>query len=46
MTKANSAKLSGRGYWRSLEELAQTDEFAELVEDMVRFDLAAHGLSL
>ncbi|MEZ4386023.1 MAG: TAT-variant-translocated molybdopterin oxidoreductase [Candidatus Krumholzibacteriia bacterium] len=27
MTTANHAKLTGRGYWRSLEELAQSDEF-------------------
>jgi molybdopterin-containing oxidoreductase family iron-sulfur binding subunit len=27
MTMANHAKLTGRGYWRSLEELAQSDEF-------------------
>jgi len=32
MTMANHAKLTGRGYWRSLEELAQTDEFRAQVD--------------
>lgn len=27
MTSANDAPLGGRGYWRSLEELAQSEEF-------------------
>ena len=29
MTMANSARLTGRGYWRSLEELAQSEEFRQ-----------------
>jgi len=29
MTTANDAKLNGRGYWRSLNELAQSDEFQQ-----------------
>ena len=33
-----SAKTAGRTYWRSLEELAESDEFAAIVErDMPRF---------
>ncbi|MBD3220653.1 4Fe-4S dicluster domain-containing protein [bacterium] len=32
MTTANNAKLNGRGYWRSLEELAQSDEFQRHVD--------------
>jgi len=33
MTKANPTTLSGRGYWRSLEELAQSDEFRRHLEN-------------
>ncbi len=32
MTTANNAPRSGRGYWRSLEELAQSEEFQRHLE--------------
>ncbi len=33
MSKANSTDLHGRGYWRSLEELAQSDAFRHQLEN-------------
>jgi len=33
MTTANDAPLGGRGYWRSLEELAQSEEFRRQLEN-------------
>lgn len=32
MSTANDAKLNGRGYWRSLNELAQSDEFQQQLD--------------
>jgi len=33
MTMANDAHLTGRGYWRSLQDLAQSDDFRRQLEN-------------